>query len=557
MFAAVVGVLLIRLFAQTRALHHASAAQGAGARHFNDERLGEGALRIARAGEKTSKASAFDDHAAPADVALFLAHLIGHLEIDALKVAFGFLERSVKAAVKIVQHRLPRHLALFDRIKCFFHARGKFGVDDIGEFILHQSRHHLAERRGAKVLALLDHIFAVKNGGNGGRIGGGASDAVLLHGADQGRVRIAGGRLGKVLLRLKFPELHLLPLIQRRQKVNLFFLLVVARLLIYRRIAGKLEAAGAGMELMLLCRDLNAHTVVDGVSHLAGKKTAPDQAVEAVLLTGKVVLDPLRRQFDVGGTDRFVRVLRTLFGLKAARGGRIIVLAVAAENKRPGGAERFLAQAQGVGTHVGDQAHRALAADINALIELLGDRHGAARRHIELAGSLLLERGGRERRRGGTLLVRALDAFDGKHRVSDLRHDGIDLLRRGRLLLFPVFTVVMGKKFLLRRRIEKLCVQSPVFFRRKGSDLLFTVIDHARGDRLHTAGAQTPSDLFPQQRRELVAHDPVEDTARLLRVHKVLVDRTRLPDALRDDFFGDLIERHALGLVVAEPQKRL
>ena len=61
MLAAVVGVLLVRLFAQTRALHHASAALRALAGHFDDKRLGERALGIARAGEESAETSALDE----------------------------------------------------------------------------------------------------------------------------------------------------------------------------------------------------------------------------------------------------------------------------------------------------------------------------------------------------------------------------------------------------------------------------------------------------------------------------------------------------------------
>ena len=45
---------------------------------------------------------------------------------------------------------------------------------------------------------------------------------------------------------------------------------------------------------------------------------------------------------------------------------------------------------QRVGTHIGDQTHGALAGDVHALIQLLGNGHGPTGRHIQLAGGLLL-----------------------------------------------------------------------------------------------------------------------------------------------------------------------
>ena len=304
-------------------------------------------------------------------------------------------------------------------------------------------------------------------------------------------------------------------------------------------------------------RDLNAHAVIDGICHLAGEKTAPDQAIEPILLPGEIALDLLRCQLNVGRSDRFVRVLCALFRLKAARGGRIVVLTVAAENECPGSSQCFFAQAKRVGTHIGNETDRALAADVNALIKLLGDRHGAARRHVKLARSLLLQRGGRERRRGRTLLVRAFDALDGKDLVADLRHNIFHLLRRGRLFLFSVCAVVMGKELSLGGRIEQLCIQCPVFLRCECLDFLFTLVDHARGNRLHAPGAQAAPDFLPQKRAELIADNAVENAACLLRVNKVLVDGTRLLNALRDDLLCDLIKGHASGLFVSKTQKCL
>ena len=52
--------------------------------------------------------------------------------------------------------------------------------------------------------------------------------------------------------------------------------------------------------------------------------------------------------------------------------------------------DRVVGDTQGVGTHVGDQTDRADALELNALVQLLRDLHGAAGLEIELAGRLLL-----------------------------------------------------------------------------------------------------------------------------------------------------------------------
>ena len=186
-------------------------------------------------------------------------------------------------------------------------------------------------------------------------------------------------------------ERQALPLDERRQRALLFLLaVVVARLLVNGGVAGEFQVAGTRVELVSARHNLRAHAVVHGVRHLGGQKAAPDQAVQTVLLTRQITLDLLGRQVDVRGADGLVRVLRAGLGLVVAGGLGIVALPVAPQNKRLRCGDGLFGDAQRVGTHVGDETHRALARDVHALIELLGDGHGAARRHVELARGLLL-----------------------------------------------------------------------------------------------------------------------------------------------------------------------
>ena len=379
----------------------------------------------------------------------------------------------------------------------------------------------------------------------------------MLHGADQRRVGVAHGRLGEVLLRRKAVQLQHLSLGERRQLRVLFLFFIVARLLIERGITGKLDAAGARAELVAVRLDLHADAGVDRVRHLTGEEAAPDQAVEAVLLAGEARLDALRRQLDARRADRLVRVLRARLGAETARGRGIVVLAIAAEDELLGGGKRLLGDAQRVGTHIGDEAHGALALDVHALIELLRDRHGAARRHVQLAGRLLLERRGGERRRRGALLVRALDGLDAERGALGILNDGVDRLAGVRLRLLAVLAVVVGEEGLAFRRVAQRGFQRPVFLGLECLDLLFAVVHHAHGNGLHAPRGQAAAHLFPQQRRELIAHDAVEDAARLLGVHQILIDGAGLLDALADDLLRDLVEGDALRLFIVEVQQRL
>ena len=477
--------------------------------------------------------------------------------MDALELLFRLLEIGFKAAVKFTQNVLPRDLALLDGVELLFHAGRELRVHDVGEFILHQLRHDAAERRDAQEFALLDDILTVDDGRDRGRVGRGSADAVLLKRADERRVGVARGGLGEVLLLVEALQLQRLPLGQRRQRGGLFLLVIVAGFLIHGGVAGELQAARARAEFMHARGDLDGDAVIDGVRHLAGEEAAPDEPVEAVLLARKVALEALGREVHVGGTDGLVRVLRAGLGLEAAGRGGIIVLAVAAEDESLRGGERLLADAQRVGTHIGDQAHGALAGDVHALVELLGDRHGAARGHVELAAGLLLERGGGERRGGRALLVRALDALDREHRALRVGDDRVDLLAGGGLELLAVFAVIVRGEGLMARLVEELRVERPVFLGLEALDLLFALVHHARGDGLHTARGKTAAHLLPKERGQLVAHDAVEHAARLLRVHEVLVDLARARDALLHDVLRDLVEGHAPGLLIVQVEQIL
>src|SRR5207344_686254 len=57
---------------------------------------------------------------------------------------------------------------------------------------------------------------------------------------------------------------------------------------------------------------------------------------------------------------------------------------------------------------------------------------------------------------------------------------------------------------------------------------------------------EAPPDLGPQEVRDLVADEPVDDAARLLRVHAVLVDRARVLDRAGHGRLRDLVELRAV-----------
>ena len=168
---------------------------------------------------------------------------------------------------------------------------------------------------------------------------------------------------------------------------------------------------------------VDLHGVIACIGHLAGDEAAPDQLVQPVLLARQVCLNGLGVEPDIAGANGLVRVLRALLLAEMAGLAGIVGRAVAIGDKITRCGQRLLGQAQGVGTHIGDETDGALAADVDALIELLRNGHRAARRHIELAGGLLLQRGGDERRRRRAALFRALDARNGEFLPGDVAQD--------------------------------------------------------------------------------------------------------------------------------------
>jgi hypothetical protein len=69
--------------------------------------------------------------------------------------------------------------------------------------------------------------------------------------------------------------------------------------------------------------------------------------------------------------------------------------------------------------------------------------------------------------------------------------------------------------------------------------------DEPRRDRLDPPRREAARDLLPQDRRDLVAVEPIEDAARLLRVDEALVDVARLAERAADRVLRDLVEDHA------------
>ena len=548
---------VIHIAARGLLLDHLGAAHRAGCARILGDRLGVGALGEARAREELAEAAGLDDHVAAALLADHIRDLVLDLDALALQIDLRLLERGFKAVVEVVQQLDVIQLARLDLVELLLHVGGELVVRDRLELVDQQAGHALAERRRAQGLVLLGHIVAVEDGRNGRRVGGRAADAALLHRTDERRLGIARGRLGEVLRGVELFDRERVALVKPRQRLARVALLFVVRaLLVDRGKARERDRVAGCAEHLSLAHDVRRDRVQDRVRHLAGDKARPDQLIQLVLVGRQVLADLIRQELDVGRADGLVRVLRVSLGLEHARPAGIIFRAVAAADKARRRGGRLVREAQRVGTHVGDQTGQAVFAQLDALVQLLRNAHGAARGHVELAAGLLLQGRGDERRRGAALFLAALDLAHDKRLAG---HSGDDRLRLRlvfELRLAVCIAVVAGGELPAVRGLEQR-LDGPVFLGHERADLVFAVHDQTGRDALHAARGQAALDLAPQEGRQLVAHDAVEDTARLLRVDQIDVDVARVLDAVLDRGLGDLVEGDALGVLVLQLEQLL
>ena len=251
-----------------------------------------------------------------------------------------------------------------------------------------------------------------------------------------------------------------------------------------------------------------------------------------------------------------MRVLRIAFGFEHARLAGIVFVAIAPADKARGRSGRLVREAERVGTHIGDQTGQAVLAQLDAFIQLLRNAHGAARGHIELAAGLLLQGRGDERRRGGALFLAALDLAHDKRLALDRVHDRLRLGFVFQFRLAAAVAVVAGGELAAVRGLQQR-LDRPVFLGHKRADLVFAVHHQAGRNALHAAGAQPTLDLAPQEGRQFVTHNAVQNAARLLRIDQIDVNVARVLDPVLDRGFGDLVKGDTLGVLIFQLEQLL
>ena len=124
-------------------------------------------------------------------------------------------------------------------------------------------------------------------------------------------------------------------------------------------------------------------------------------------------------------------------------------------------------------------------------------------------------------------------------------------------LEFPSVVEVLPCGNSVASEVDQLCTeggvvsnegagQAPIARGHERHPLTLAFYDHADRDALYATGAELRHDLFPEDRRNLVAVQPVENPAGLLGINQATVEFSRLLDGLFDRLLCDLVEHHAL-----------
>ena len=426
------------------------------------------------------------------------------------------------------------------------------------EMLSEKTADNAADVRGGEAPVVDVDVFAVAQRGDDRGVGRGPADAVLFEGLDQRSLGIARRRLGEMLLRVKRRQPHRIAHLHGRQHVVAVVLDgVVASFLVDGDVA-RLDQGGAVGAQQVARRSVAAREHVDRhgvehcVRHLAGDRALPDERVEFELVGVEEPLDVRRhdgRRSRAHGFVRFLGVLRLgavdahLFGDR--------LLAVQALDGGANLGDRLGSQRHRIGAHVGNKADAAFA-DVDAFVQLLRRAHGALRGKTQLARGFLLQRRSRKWRRR---IAAALLAVDGEHlerrgRAAGAAQRRLGGARSGFAGEAELLDLAAGKLHQLERKglfaVLTLGVDGPVFLRDERGDLVLAFADHAQRRALHAPRGQAAPHLFPQQRREIEAHQVVERAARLLCVHQVERQLARMIDRFADRVLGDLVEHHAL-----------
>src|SRR5581483_11575641 len=496
-----------------------------------------GRLRIAllrllesRARVEAAEASELDHHRASA---LGADPVGGHLGHVGLLHRLGLLLDALGEGAEEVAHdRDPLDLALGDLVQVELHARREPRVDDVGEVLLQEVRDDEADVLGDERAAFLADVTPSDERGDRWRVRGGTADAELRERLHQRRLGEARRRLREVLCRREAQERELLALDDRGQRRD-FLLGLVGALGVHADEAVERDAATVGAQHVLPRFDVEAGVLELRGRHLRRERALPDERVELQLVRLEVLAQVRRRAREVRRPDRLVGLLRALRARLVV--ARVLERVFGPELLRDDVlrlAERALGDVQRVGAHIGDEPDRRVA-QRDAFVQLLRHDHRLLHREAELARGVLLERRRGVRGRGVARALAGLEALDDVRRLLEGGPVPLGMRAIRDLELLALVLDDLGPER-LAGLVREIRLDAPVLDGREGLDLALAIDDEAQRDGLDASGRQAVADLLPEERRHRVADEPIDDAARLLRVHEVLVDLARVLEGVLD-----------------------
>ena len=155
--------------------------------------------------------------------------------------------------------------------------------------------------------------------------------------------------------------------------------------------------------------------------------------------------------------------------------------------------------------------------------------------------SLLVVKGGAALRRRSFLSTLP------NHPVGFFQGDA-DLFRFFAVVNFDLLFTFSDESGVESRRLagREVGIDRPVFFLFERLDLAFTFDDQTQSNGLHASRGETSTHFIPEQRGNLISNQAVENTARLLRVHQILINGAGMFECGLHGALGDLVESHAL-----------
>ena len=106
--------------------------------------------------------------------------------------------QAIFALVEALQVGQPLHLAVGDLVEAVLHPGREAGVHQIREMLLQQGRDGKGREAGHQGIVLEGGVAAIDDCADDRGVGGGPADALLLEHLHQGRLAVAGWRLGLV-----------------------------------------------------------------------------------------------------------------------------------------------------------------------------------------------------------------------------------------------------------------------------------------------------------------------------------------------------------------------